>query len=286
MCLAGASSRALLHILASLRNPDRVRKARGLTSFHLSAMYVDESAAMDASPAVGAGAAAAVRRSCEAGGGYSDVELHVARLEDVYAGDEERRNAAAAQQADSSASDARRAKLRTLLQVNFVLLRPVRTWSTDHSRWTYKSASLELAYAVRKWSLRLEKLRDTPVPCRHDRCVTSPPADAATRVSPPTSACAVGDRCNRQRRPDRCAAQAAAVAARGRPRLQQAGHGRQRDPRRRACGVRHRQGARLRAAGRHPERGCQVMRRLHLILTVPGADWALEQCDSRHPWHV
>ena len=79
-------------------------------------MYVDESAAMDASSAAGSAAAAAVVRSCEAAGGYGDVELHVTRLEEVYASDEERRDAAA-QQPDSSAPAARRAKLRTLLKV-------------------------------------------------------------------------------------------------------------------------------------------------------------------------
>jgi hypothetical protein len=75
--------------------------------------------AMGATPAAGAAAAAAVRQSCEASGGYSDVELHVARLEDVYASDEQRRDAAAVQQADSSALDARQAKLQTLLKVHF-----------------------------------------------------------------------------------------------------------------------------------------------------------------------
>ena len=90
----------------------------GLTSFQLSAMYVDESVAMDAGPEVGAAAAAAVVESCEAAGGYSGVELHMAHLEDVYASDEERRDAAV-QHADLSVSDARRAKLRTLLKVHF-----------------------------------------------------------------------------------------------------------------------------------------------------------------------
>ena len=112
---AGASSRALLHILAALRNQNSARKVRGLTSFQLSAIYVDESAAMDASAEEGAAAEAAVERSCAAGGGYSEVPLHLARLEDVYASGEERRSSSA-QQAGPAAA-ARRAKLQALLQV-------------------------------------------------------------------------------------------------------------------------------------------------------------------------
>ena len=115
-CLAsGASSRALLHILASLRNQNSARKSRGLTSFRLSAVYVDESAAMDASAEEGAAAAAAVERSCAAGGGYDGVSLHVARLEDAYAGDVERQSTSAQQAGPASA--ARREKLQALLKV-------------------------------------------------------------------------------------------------------------------------------------------------------------------------
>ena len=88
---------------------------RGLTSFQLSAIYVDESAAMDASADEGATAAAAVERSCAAGDGYSGVSLHFARVEDVYATDAERQSPSA-QQADPTAA-ARRAKLQALLQV-------------------------------------------------------------------------------------------------------------------------------------------------------------------------
>ena len=112
---AGASSRALLHILASLRNQNSARKSRGLTSFQLSAIYVDESAAMEVSAEEGAAVAAAVERSCTAGDGYSRVSLHVARLEDVYASDAERQSPSA-QQAGPAAA-ARRAKLQALLQV-------------------------------------------------------------------------------------------------------------------------------------------------------------------------
>ncbi len=116
---AGASSRALLHILASLRNQNSARKVRGLTRFQLSAIYVDESAAMDASPEEGAAAAAAVEQSCAAASGYSGVPLHFARLEDVYASDEQRRSPSA-QQAGPAAA-ARRAKLQALLQVRHAL---------------------------------------------------------------------------------------------------------------------------------------------------------------------
>jgi len=124
---AGASSRALLHILAALRNQNSARKVRGLTSFQLSAIYVDESAAMDASAEEGAAAAAAVERSCAAGDGYSGVSLHVARLEDVYATDAERRSPSA-QQA-GPAAEARRAKLQGLLKVrhNFTRMQPIYT---------------------------------------------------------------------------------------------------------------------------------------------------------------
>lgn len=66
-----------------VRNPDSSRRARGLISFQLTVLHVDEGAALGASPADAAAAAAAAAASAE-GGGYGGVAVHVARLEDVF----------------------------------------------------------------------------------------------------------------------------------------------------------------------------------------------------------
>lgn len=96
---AGSCSRALLELLAAVRNPDSRRRARGLISFQLTVLHIDEGAALGASPANAAAAVAALA----AAGGYSGVAVHVVPLEDVFSSAAEHMAAAEHQQSAESA---------------------------------------------------------------------------------------------------------------------------------------------------------------------------------------